>query len=92
MAEWLKEKATLNPLHMRDTSGPNEHNYGGPSQDDSSGEYTYGMLDMANCSVDLTSDSIEVLSSDDMGGDANQQRDRFPMPPPYMASATEPRH
>ena len=31
MAKWLKEKATLNPLYMRDTSDPNDHNYGGPS-------------------------------------------------------------
>lgn len=30
MAEWLKCKATINPPHARDTSDPNDANYGAP--------------------------------------------------------------
>ena len=36
------------------------------------GECVYRMLDMADCTIDLISDSIEVLLADDMGGDDNQ--------------------
>jgi hypothetical protein len=87
MAEWLRKKATLNPSHMRTTFDPNDHNYAGPSQDKSStameedgdgigppaGEYTYGIFDLTDCTIDLTSNSIGVFSADDKGGDASPQ-------------------
>jgi hypothetical protein len=46
------------------------------------GEYTYGMPDMADCTMDLSPDSVGVFSADDVGGAMNPQRDQFPTPPP----------
>ena len=36
MSEWLRNKATLNPPHARDTMDPNDHNYQAPIRDDAS--------------------------------------------------------
>jgi hypothetical protein len=103
MAEWLKDKATLNPPHMRDTSDPNDHNYSGPAHCDSSQgmqedgdgfgapavQYAQTMPDLVDSTIDLTSDSTGIFSG--YGGDpeSNHQQEGFPPQAAHTASTAE---
>ena len=105
MAKWLKDKAILNPLHMKGTLDPNDHNYSKPIQKDSSiaievidgipppptSECTHMISDLVS-TIDFTFDSMEVFTTNGFSVDIDLQRNYFPtpvMPPLYIASTVD---
>jgi hypothetical protein len=103
MSEWLKDKATMNPPHMRDTSDPNDHNYSDALQEDSSlrmeedgdgfgppaPENAHGIPDILDSTIDMTLDLAAVSTGDGGGLEGNQHQDGFPTAPPQTTSTAD---
>ncbi|KAG0567755.1 hypothetical protein KC19_7G157900 [Ceratodon purpureus] len=104
MEEWLRDKATMNPPHARDTSDPNDQNYSIPLGEEYSSPHGGGVIPdyhgfptglspgyaqgAQGSPIDLTSTDSPVISTGNSRGGGTPPHVRRPLHPTMQSAST----